>query len=83
MPWTSVEVDIVSDKLATSEAANVTMIYTYPDNTTFVHTELMDTGSRAGFVGRANAKLTAYNQKLARQNVLKGTLLASLVASGA
>lgn len=82
MPWTSVEVEIVSDKLATSEAASVTMIYTYPDNSTFVHTEIMDTGSRAGFVGRANAKLTANTQKVNRQNALRATLLASLQASG-
>jgi hypothetical protein len=82
MPWSNVDVNIVADKLSSSEAASVTMTYTYPDGSTFVHTEQMDTGNRAGFVARANAKLHENTQKVNRQNVLKTNLLASLQASG-
>lgn len=82
MPWTSVTVELDFDKQATSEAGQLTAVWTYDVSPhvgkTFVYTERFDTGTRAGFVGRANAAKNANTQKINRENVLSTNMLATL-----
>lgn len=84
MPWTSVTVELDTDKQATSEAGQLTAIWTYdvaPNvGKTFVYTERFDQGSRAGFVGRANTAKNANTPKLNRESTLATNILATLQA---
>lgn len=84
MPWTSVNVVLDTDKQASSEAGVLTAVWTYDAaphiGKTFVYTERFDSGTRAGFVGRANTAKNANTPKLNRENTLETNILAALQA---
>lgn len=59
-------------------AATVTAVFTYPDNSVFTYSERLDKNTPGSFANRAHSAKLAFDAITTKQNTMAGNILTAL-----